>query len=136
MTNENFKLNEMSGAALAYLGDAVIELMVRAKIVMTIKGNAGQLNEAAREYVTAHAQSVAVERILDKMTEAETAIYKRGRNLNGSAIPKRSSAAEYRRATGLEVLFAALYLENKNDRLRELFDFAYNFEEVMDHENI
>lgn len=115
----------MNGSALAYLGDAVIELMVREKIVLATNAAAGELNELARACVTASAQSAAVERILPILTEEETAVYKKGRNLNGTSIPKNASAGEYRRATGLEVLFAALYLENKKERLDELFETAF-----------
>ena len=120
------KTNEINGSALAYLGDAVIELMVRQKIVTSVSANAGQLNNMAREYVTAHAQSTAVERILNILSDDELAIYKRGRNMHGTAIPKSASAVEYRRATGLEVLFAVLYLDGKQERLNKLFDMAFD----------
>lgn len=99
--------------------------MVRQKIVTTVNAQAGRLNEMARGYVTAQAQSTAVERIIDILSEDELAIYKRGRNMNGTAIPKSASATEYRRATGLEVLFAALYLDGKQSRLNELFNIAF-----------
>lgn len=124
--NLNLKTNEINGSALAYLGDAVVELMVRQKIVTSIQAQAGELNNIARSYVTAHAQSIAVENILGVLSEDELAVYKRGRNMNGSAIPKSASAGEYRRATGLEVLFAVLYLEGRQDRLNELFEIAFN----------
>ena len=120
------KTGEITGSALAYLGDAVIELMVRQKIVTSVHARAGHLNEIAREYVTAHAQSTAVERILNSLTESELAIYKRGRNMHGHSVPKSASAVEYRRATGLEVLFASLYLDGKQERLNELFNLAFD----------
>lgn len=119
-------VNEINGSALAYLGDAVIELMVRQRIVTTVHANAGQLNNIAREYVTAHAQSTAVENILKFLTDDELTVYKRGRNMHGTAIPKSASAVEYRRATGLEVLFAVLHLRKNQERLNELFDIAFN----------
>jgi ribonuclease-3 family protein len=117
--------NEFSGSALAYLGDAVIELMARKKVVLTHRERAGKLNEYARSYVTARAQSAALDKILPILTEEEIAVYKRGRNINGTAIPKSASAGEYRRSTGLEVLFASLYLDDKQERLAELFEAAF-----------
>ena len=120
------KINEINSSALAYLGDSVIELMVRHKIVTSVNGNAGKLNEVAREYVTAHAQSTAVEKILKLLTNDELSVYKRGRNMHGGAVPKSASAVEYRRATGLEVLFAVLYLDGNQERLNELFNIAFD----------
>lgn len=119
------KINQINCSALAYLGDAVIELMVRHKILTTANVSAGKLNIMAREYVTAHAQSTAVENILNILTEEELCLYKRGRNMNNGSVPKNASTVEYRRATGLEVLFAALYLDGKTDRLNELFAIAF-----------
>ena len=52
-------------------------------------------------------------------------MYRRGRNTNNLSVPKSASAAEYRRATGLEALFAHLYLEGQRERMAELFRLAY-----------
>ena len=104
----------------------MIELMTRLMLIKNFNIPAGELNELSRNYVTAHSQSEAVERILSVLTDEEMDVYKRGRNMNGTAIPKSASAIEYRRATGLEVLFATLYLEEKHERLNELFEKAYS----------
>jgi len=48
---------------------------------------------------------------------------KRGRNANGAAVPKSSSPAEYRKATGVEALFGYLYLKGKEDRINEICTF-------------
>jgi len=76
-------------------------------------------------FVTAENQSKALENILPVLTEAETEIYKRGRNAKGRA-PKSASVTDYRRATGLECLFGYLYLAGGRERIRELFDIAFN----------
>lgn len=112
-------------AAMAYLGDAVIELLVRERLVKEGLCGAAALNEAALRYVRAAAQSEAVERILPHLSEREAGEYRRGRNANGKNHPRSASVAEYRRATGLEVLFGRLYLSGEQARLRELFDLAY-----------
>lgn len=124
---EKINLHEISGEAMAYLGDSVLELMVRLEVVSNSAGKkSGALNAMAMEYVTAHAQSAAVEKIIGLLTEDEVSVYKRGRNLNGIAIPKSAaSASEYRRATGLETLFAYLYLTGQNYRMNELFNIAF-----------
>lgn len=119
-------LNELSIPALAYLGDSVLELTVRRELVLR-RGlsTAGDLNRASLAYVSAGAQSAAMERILPHLTEEEERWFKRGRNSGHLNIPKRATPAEYRRATGMEVLFAYLYLSNRAGRLAALFRLAY-----------
>lgn len=122
----NPNLSEMSVPALAYLGDSVVELLVRQELVMR-QGicTAGGLNRAALEYVRAGAQAAAVDRILPELREDELRWYKRGRNSGHLNIPKSASPAEYRRATGMEVLFAVLYLTGQTERMKALFAMAY-----------
>ena len=98
--------------------------MVREFLVK--KGNApvGGLNEKAKLFIKATSQSRAVDALLPHLTEAETNIYKRGRNAKNKA-PKSAGAADYRRSTGLECLFGYLYLKGEHERLRRLFILAY-----------
>lgn len=111
-----------SSAQLAYLGDAVLEVMVRRQLVLS---HAPHPSETALAYVTAAAQSDAVERILPHLTEEEEAVYRRARNSVHANVPKRATVAQYRRATGLEALFAYLHLTNNTERLETLFRLAY-----------
>lgn len=115
---------QLSGLALAYLGDAVLELIVRERVLESGVSSVGKLNEMAREFVKASEQSKALENILPVLTEEETSYYKRGRNTKGNT-PKSATACEYRRATGLESLFAHLYITGQKERMKELFDLAY-----------
>lgn len=120
------RLNEMSVAALAYLGDSVLELAVRRELVVR-RGlsTAGNLNRASLEYVRAGAQAAAMERLMPHLGEEELRWYKRGRNSGHLNIPKSASPAEYRSATGMEVLFAYLDLTGQQERMEELFRLAY-----------
>ena len=117
--------NGYSVAALAYLGDVVIELCVRRYLVESGISDAGTLNSRALGFVSARSQSEAVERLLPVLTEEEEGWFRRGRNHTGAAVPKSSNPRDYRRATGMEVLFASLYVEGRTDRLDELFRAAY-----------
>lgn len=119
----------LSGTSLAYLGDAVFELITRQYLLSTGVTDVGKLNKMALSYVKATSQSEAVERLLPVLTDEETAVYKRGRNANGISIPKSASAPQYRRATGLEALFAHLYANGEKERLRELFLIGFCSEE-------
>ena len=115
----------ISSCELAYLGDAVIELLTRARLVEKGIHGAGNLNKAALGYVTAVSQSAALELVLPELTEKETEVFKRGRNQHGSSIPKSASAAQYRRATGFEALFGYLWLTGEQERAKYLFSVAY-----------
>lgn len=118
------KAEELNGATLAYLGDAVLEIMVRQKVIESGISDVGKLNDMARTFVRATEQSAALNNIIDLLDEDEMRFFKRGRNSKGNT-PKSASAVEYRRATGMESLFAYLHLEGKTDRLKYLFETAY-----------
>lgn len=118
-------LNEVSTPALAYLGDCVLELLVRQELVARGLSRSGHLHTAALEYVRASAQAAAVERILPVLTPQEEQVYKRGRNSGHLQVPKSARPAEYRAATGMEVLFGYLHLAGEQDRIRALFVLAY-----------
>ncbi|MBR6682329.1 MAG: ribonuclease III [Clostridia bacterium] len=126
------KAEELNGATLAYLGDAVLEIMVRQKVIESGISDVGRLNDMARTFVRATEQSAALNNIIDLLDEEEMRFFKRGRNSKGNT-PKSASAVEYRRATGMESLFAYLYLEGRQERLRYLFETAYkdHFENII-----
>jgi len=111
--------------ALAYLGDAVIELLVRDMLVSQGICHPKDLNKASRDFVTLESQSNAVENILPILTEDEMAMFKRGRNSKPHTVPKHGDRIQYLRATGLEVLFGYLYKSGKTDRINELFQIAF-----------
>ena len=117
--------NGYSAAALAYFGDVIIELLTRERLVRSGISDAGKLNREALSYVRAPMQSEALEKLLPHLTEEEEALFRRGRNMGGSAHPKGATVQEYRRATGLEALFGGLWLQGNEARARELFALAY-----------
>lgn len=115
---------ELNGSTLAYLGDAVLEIMVREKVMESGVTDVGRLNNMARTFVRATEQSNAMNNIIDLLDEEEMSFFKRGRNTKGNT-PKSASALEYRRATGMEALFAFLYMKGRTERLKFLFETAY-----------
>lgn len=114
-----------SSASLAYLGDAVLELRVRERLVELGYASSKALNQHALEYVRAGAQARAMERILPVLTEEESAVFHRGRNHGHGAHPKGATVGEYRNATGMEALFGYLYMTKNEARIAELFALAY-----------
>lgn len=112
----------LSPLTLAFVGDAVFELMVRESVVCTANQPAGKLHSLSVKMVKASAQASAAKRILPLLTESELSVYKRGRNAHPSHTPKNADVADYRAATGLEALFGFLYLKGEKQRLSELFE--------------
>lgn len=122
-------INNYSSASLAYLGDCALEIYVREYLVRELSiSSSAKLNKAALEFVRAPKQAEAMKKILPILNEQEKEVFKRGRNLGHSNVPKASTVAEYRVATGMEALFGWLWLEGKQERLRELFYTAYELE--------
>ena len=118
-------INEMTPSALAYLGDSVLELITRTTLVKRGLSDAGRMNALALQFVKASSQSEAFDRMEPHLTEDELAWFKRGRNNHTMSKPKNATAADYRKATGLEVMFAYLYLTEQNERMQELFEIGF-----------
>ncbi len=115
----------MSSAALAYLGDSVIEVCVRRLLVSVGISHSAELNAEALNFVRAGAQAEAVKNILPVLTEEEEGAFRRGRNMGHSSSPKSATVGQYRAATGMEALFGWLYVCQKIERIDELFELAY-----------
>ena len=112
---------QLSPLVMAYIGDAVFELLVRTRLLE--KGNApvNKLHQITVHHVCAAAQAKGYRAIESLLTEEEAAVYRRGRNTHNT-IPKNADPATYRSATGLEALFGYLYVKGENERMRILFD--------------
>ena len=64
-------IGQISSLGLAYLGDGVYELMVRAYLCLHGKATNKGLHRAALDYVAAPAQARRVQKILPVLTEEE-----------------------------------------------------------------
>lgn len=111
--------------ALAYLGDAVLEILVRERLLEKGLAQPKDLVNASKSYVTLEAQSDAFERLLPHLNQAEEAVLKRGRNAKTHSTPKHGDRIQYRRATALEALFGYLHMARLEERKRELFNVAF-----------
>lgn len=125
MPDKDIKICDMSTASLAYLGDCVIELFVRERLIGSGISSSKSLNREALKFVSAPSQAAAVKRILDSLTEEEAGFFRRGKNMSHMNVPKNATPSEYRSATGMEVLFGFLHLSGGTERARELFALAY-----------
>ena len=128
MILEETEIDAMSVLALAHMGDAVYELLVRRELCRSGRLTAESLHKETVALVCAKAQARAAKLLLPGLTERESAVYKRGRNAHSHAAPKGTSEGEYHAATGLETLFGWLYLREERERIEELFALVWGEE--------
>jgi len=111
---------QLNPLVLAYIGDAVYEVMVRQYVVSRGNFRPHQLHRKATAYVSAKGQARALQDWLPQLTEEEMDIFKRGRNAKSGTMPKNANVLEYRHSTGFECLIGYLYYTQRFDRLRQL----------------
>ena len=117
---ERKEAKEFSPLVLAYIGDAVYELIVRSILVSMGNIPVNKLNKDATSLVKAGAQSEIIKLISDNLSEEEYTVFKRGRNSSPHTMAKNASMTDYKYATGFEALIGFLYLDNRCDRALEL----------------
>ena len=120
--NESEKIDprELSPLALAFVGDSVLELLVRQRLAEHHRLSAGRLNAEKVKYVSARAQFREEQLLEPLFTEDELAMFKRGRNASKASVSKHASPEEYRASTGFECLLGWLYLNGQLDRVHDL----------------
>ena len=127
---EEQDLRTYSPLTLAYIGDAIFELVVQTVLVERKNTQAEKLHKAATKIVKAETQALMIEAIKEELTEEELAVYKRGRNAKAVTRAKNATMSEYRRATGFEALMGYLYLKGDIERMIELIHLAVEKAEV------
>ena len=117
---EAVDLKTYSPLTLAYIGDAVYELVIRSIIVE--KGNApvNKLHKRSSQLVKAKSQAEAAVKLMDVFTEEELVVYKRGRNTRSHTMAKNADMMDYRMATGFEAVMGYLHLKQDYARIIEL----------------
>ena len=113
-----------SPLALAYIGDAIYDLVIRTIVVERGNTSANKLHKKTVAYVNARVQARMIEAVLEELTEEEQAVYKRGRNAKSYTTAKNASVIEYRKATGFEALCGYLYLTGNQERMLALIQLA------------
>lgn len=114
-----------SPLTLAYIGDAIYDLIIRTVAVERANKPVRNLHKSVIRYVNAKTQAQMAIVLQDELSEEETAVYHRGRNAKSYTTAKNVSVSEYRIATGLEALFGYLYLNGETDRLLALISTAF-----------
>ena len=117
---EDVDIRTYSPLTLAYIGDAIYDLLIRTLLVEKGNTQVNKLHKRASSLVKAEKQSQMIEILELHFTKEEEQIYKRGRNAKSFTSAKNASIADYRRATGFEAVIGYLYLTGKYHRMIDL----------------
>ena len=133
LCREALRLKEMdpgtySPLALAYIGDAVYELIVRTMVISHGSIQVNKMHKKSASLVNAGTQAEMIRLMMEELTEEETAVYKRGRNAKSVTTAKHATVVDYRTATGFEALCGYLYLMGRLERLVTLI--SHGFEKI------
>lgn len=115
--NSNSKIQQVSPASLAYLGDAVYELYIRTCYVLPPRRLRDYHHQVVAQ-VRAESQASHLRSLKPHLTESEIEILRRGRNAV-TGCPQRLDPTTYQQATSLETLMGYLYLTDPQ-RLTQL----------------
>jgi len=115
-------LNTINPLVLAYIGDAVYEVEIRKYLIMKKINKVNDLQKESLKYVSAVSQSLHVNKLIsnDMLSQDEIDVYKRARNSRVNSHPSNTDIVTYKQATGFEAVFGYLYLNDKNERIKEL----------------
>lgn len=116
--------NDISIKGYAHLGDAVYELYVRDKVVLTTS-NSNKMHTLTTSFVRAEFQANLLENLLDFLTEDEKELVRRAKNIP-LGVAKRSSQSIHRLATAFEVVIGFNYCNDKS-RLDEILSFLNEY---------
>ena len=117
---EDVDIRTYSPLTLAYIGDAIYDLLIRTLLVEKGNTQVNKLHKRASSLVKAEKQSQMIEILELHFTKEEEQIYKRGRNAKSFTSAKNASIADYRRATGFEAVMGYLYLTGMYHRMIDL----------------
>ena len=118
LSSKDWKL--YSPLTLAYLGDAVYEMVIRTICVKRTNMQTQKLHRKVTGYVSAKAQAKMMDALIGELSEEEESIYRRGRNSKPYTKAKNASMEEYLKATGFEALVGYLYLQKEYERMNAL----------------
>ena len=111
-----------SPLALAYMGDAVFDLMIRTAVVSRGNTQPSKMHRQVSKIVCAGSQADMIHLLLPLLTEEEAAVFRRGHNADPHNTAKNASRRDYLEATGFEALLGYLFLNRRYERLQKLVE--------------
>lgn len=123
---ESLNAGLYSPLTLAYLGDSVFDLIVKSHFVFAENKQVEKYHKEVIKIVNARHQARFIDTYMDRLTEEEISVFKRGRNASVHTKAKNASMAQYKKATGFEALIGYLYLSGNKERINELMELMWN----------
>lgn len=113
-----------SPLTLAYIGDAIFDVVIRS--ILVNKGNTAvnKLHQRASSIVKAPTQAKMAAALMEGFTEEEADWYRRGRNSKPHTKAKNATTMDYLEATGFEAVMGYLYLTGDMDRVCQLVNLG------------
>ena len=118
--------------ALAFIGDAVFELHIRAYVMKKGIKDADRMHRETVKYVRAESQAETAKYLLNGeglLSDEEEALLKRARNKKSTSKSRSAGPVSYKLATAFEALVGGLYMAGSEERCREIMDTAIDIRE-------
>ena len=120
-------IQSYSPLVLAYIGDAVYEVLIRTRVVNRGNQQVNKMHKKSASLVKAQTQAQILKLLEPELTPEEEAVYKRGRNAKSASMAKHATMIDYRMATGFEALIGYLFLTEQYSRMVELVGKGLEF---------
>jgi len=123
------ELLSYSISTLAWVGDAVFELLIRSRLARRFSSPSGKLHHIATSFVSARGQAALFETLDNDgsgfaLSEQEVNLLRRAKNYHCHSAPRDVDLNDYRRATAFEALVGWLWLNGQRERVGELVDYV------------
>ena len=118
----------MNPLQLAYIGDAVWDLVVR-NLLIRQGYNVHHMHSVCIQHVNAHAQAAYIQDLYEELLPDEKELVRRGRNAHvHHPVPKNQNPEDYALATGFEVLIGFHHLTGNQERIQMLAEKIFGGE--------
>lgn len=120
-----------SPQTLAFIGDAVYDLVIRTKLVGTGNRGVNGLHKDKSQLVNANMQATMAEQFSEFLTEEEMDVYRRGKNTKTASHAKNAGLSAYHKATGFEAVLGYLFLTGQDERVLEVIKMSLEKQNIL-----
>ncbi len=124
MKENSQKVYELNAIKLAYMGDSVFTMYIRKYFILNTDSKNSELNKIVNQIVCAVNQAKIMELITDNLTQDESEIVNRAKNLHFNNIAKNSTPEQYTKATEFEALLGYWYLTEQYDKVENVIKIS------------
>ena len=123
--------NRINIITLAYMGDAIYEVYVREYLIKKGYYKVNELQKQSINFVSAKRQAFYLKKLIEKnfFDETELDVIKRARNAKINSKPKNCDILTYKHGTAFESIIGNWYFEDKNNKIKDMFEEIIKMEE-------